>query len=101
MTVEYPGAGYTVSIRLSYQNGRRMLANITSSIGDLDGDISALDLIRTNRGRITRDITLNAFSEEHASRIVKKLKKLKGLRILAVSDPNFTVEKLRFKVELP
>ena len=91
MTVEYPGAGYTVSIRLSYQNGRRMLANITSSIGDLDGDISALDLIRTNRGRITRDITLNAFSEEHASRIVKKLKKLKGLRILAVSDPNFTV----------
>jgi malate dehydrogenase (oxaloacetate-decarboxylating) len=91
MTVEYPGTGYTVSIRLSYDNGRRKLANITTNIADAEGDITSVELVRTHKGRITRDITLNAYNEEHAIVLTKRLKKLKGVRVVAVSDPNFAV----------
>ena len=91
MTSQYPLAGYTITIRLEYKNNVGMLGKITTSIGDSGGDITAVDLVRTSRGKITRDITLNAHNSDHGQEIAKHLRKLSGIRVVAVSDPIFLV----------
>ena len=89
MTSQYPSAGYTITIRLEYTNNVGMLGKITTGIGESGDDITAVDLVRTSRGKITRDITLNAQNSDHGQEIAKHLRKLSDIRVVAVSDPLF------------
>ena len=91
MASQYGASGYTLTIRLEYTNDVGMLGKITTHIGEAGGNITAVDHVRTSRGKITRDITLSAHNLDHGQDIAKDLRKLPGLRVVAVSDPNFLV----------
>jgi malate dehydrogenase (oxaloacetate-decarboxylating) len=76
---------------LEYTNKVGMLGKVTTNIGEAGGDITAVDLVRSTRGRITRDITLTVQNSDHGQEVVKHLRKLSGVRVIAVSDPTFLV----------
>ena len=44
--------GYTVTIRAAYPNRVGMLGKITSTIGEVGGDISAVDIVESRRGAV-------------------------------------------------
>ena len=84
-----PSPGYSLIIRLRYQNQVGMLGQITSEIGRLGGDITALDIVESGGGFVTRDITINVRDSEHGHACVEALRRIEGLRILNVSDRVF------------
>jgi malate dehydrogenase (oxaloacetate-decarboxylating) len=66
-----------------------MLGRVASAIGDAGGDIGAVDLVETTRERTERDITVKARDSLHAQQIVRRLRRLAGVRIGAISDRTF------------
>ncbi|MBI4328843.1 MAG: NAD-dependent malic enzyme, partial [Chloroflexi bacterium] len=99
-TPQHPVVAFTVTIRLHYPNQVGMLGKVTTAIGDAGGDITGVDLVEINRGRITRDVTLNVRDIQHAQEVGKYLRKaIPGVRIGPISDPTFLAH-LGGKIEI-
>ncbi len=88
-----------MTIRAEYPNEIGMLAKITSAIGKAGGDIGAIDIVSSSREIIIRDITVNAKDIQHGQEIVRRVRKVPGVRIINVSDPTFLLH-LRGKIEM-
>ena len=89
MTNRYPAVAYSVTLRVSYENVPGKLGVITTAIGEVGGDIGAIDIVSTDRGRMVRDITVNARNVDHGIEIATTIKSLPGVRVRNVSDPTF------------
>jgi malate dehydrogenase (oxaloacetate-decarboxylating) len=66
-----------------------MLAEITSVIGEQGGNIGAIDIVRPGEDTLSRDITINARSDEHAHTIVDEVREIDGVSVVNVSDRTF------------
>ena len=85
MAQRLPGVAYSVTIRAEYSNEPGMLGKITSVIGEVGGDIEAVDLVESTRDSMIRDLTVNARDVEHGQEIVSKVRKMPGLDVVSVS----------------
>ncbi len=94
-----PSASYSLTIRTETLNQPGMLGRVTTAIGEEGGDLGALDIVKVESGRMTRDITVSCRNEEHAKRIVARLESLDGVRVINVSDRTFLVH-LGGKIEV-
>ena len=99
MSVRYPGVAYSVTIRTEYGNKPGMLGKVTSAIGDVGGDITAVDIIESSRDSIVRDITVNARDVAHGQQVVARVRALPDVKVLNVSDPTFLLH-FRGKLEV-
>jgi malate dehydrogenase (oxaloacetate-decarboxylating) len=70
-----------------------MLAHVTQAIAQAGGNIGQIDLIEQNRKLLTREITVDAASTEHAEQIVSAVKALDGIKVLSVSDRTFNLHR--------
>ncbi len=84
-----PSASYSLTLRVHIQNEPGKLGEITTIIGKAGGDIGAIDIVRVGKGFIVRDITVNAYSEEHDNQIVEAVNQIDGVEVLQVSDRTF------------
>ena len=94
-----PGVAYSVTIRAEYANQPGMLGKITSAIGEVGGDIEAVDVARSSRNAMVRDLTVNARDVAHGQEIVARVRKIPEVRVVNVSDPTFLLH-LRGKLEV-
>ena len=90
---------FTSTIRLSYSNDSGMLGKIATQIGVAKGMIGAVDIVDSQDGKMTRDITVKASGVEHVNEIVAKLKAIEKLEIRSVSDRVFIMH-LGGKIEI-
>lgn len=88
-----PSPSYSITLRLEIANRIGMFGKIATAIGDAGGDIGAVDIVRTGKGIIVRDITVNARDEAHEKELVESIKKLEGIKILHVSDRTFLLHR--------
>ncbi|MFQ5861284.1 MAG: ACT domain-containing protein, partial [Dehalococcoidia bacterium] len=95
----YPGVAYSITIRAEYPNTIGMLGTITSAIGEVGGDISAIDIARSSRTIMVRDITVNARDVQHGQEIARRVRKVPGVKVLNVSDATFLLH-LGGKIEV-
>ncbi|HVQ77568.1 MAG TPA: malic enzyme-like NAD(P)-binding protein [Candidatus Binatia bacterium] len=93
-----PTAGYSLTVRLRLDNKPGMLGRVTSAIGEMGGDIGAVDLVEAGRV-ITRDISFKASDEAHGERITARLQTLEGVSVVNVSDRTFLMH-LGGKIEV-
>jgi malate dehydrogenase (oxaloacetate-decarboxylating) len=84
-----PSVSYSITLRLEVKNVPGMLGKVTSAIGSVGGDIGAIDLVSVTRDTLTRDITVNARGEEHGQEIIDAVRKVKGVKVVNVSDRVF------------
>ncbi|NCO67541.1 MAG: NAD-dependent malic enzyme [Nitrospirae bacterium CG_4_10_14_0_8_um_filter_41_23] len=84
-----PSPSYSITLRLEIVNQVGMFGKIATAIGKTGGDIGAVDIVRVGKGMIVRDITINARDEAHEKNIVNAVKKIKGVRVIHVSDRTF------------
>jgi malate dehydrogenase (oxaloacetate-decarboxylating) len=70
-----------------------MLANVTRAISSLGGSMGQIDLIEQTRQISTREITVDAASEEHAETIVDAVKALPEIKVLSVYDRTFNLHR--------
>jgi malate dehydrogenase (oxaloacetate-decarboxylating) len=66
-----------------------MLGRLASRIGDLDGDVRGIDIVRIDSGSIVRDVTVLARDSEHAHTIVQGMRAVEGIEVLDYSDRTF------------
>jgi malate dehydrogenase (oxaloacetate-decarboxylating) len=84
-----PSPGYSITIRLEIENRIGMFAKIATAISDAGGDLGAIDIVRVEKGKIIRDVTVNARDEEHEREIVRSIRKISGVKVLRVMDRTF------------
>lgn len=86
-------------MRLRYADEPGALGRITSTIGEADGIIGAVDIVDVRQGSITRDITVNASNVEHGERVTAAVREVDGVEVLQVSDRTFLMH-LGGKIEV-
>jgi malate dehydrogenase (oxaloacetate-decarboxylating) len=103
-----PGAScspsYSITIRVEIENRIGMFARIATAISGAGGDLGSVDIVRVEKGKIIRDITVNAHDEEHEQAIVKAIKALPGVKVVRSSDRTFFSHeggKIEIKNKLP
>ncbi|MDH5201777.1 MAG: NAD-dependent malic enzyme [Nitrospirota bacterium] len=84
-----PSPSYSITIRLEIENRIGMFAKIATAIGQVGGDLGSVDIVRFEKGKMIRDVTVNARDEEHEKDIAKSIRKIKGVKILRVMDRTF------------
>ncbi len=84
-----PSASNSITVRVMIENRPGMLAKVTSVIGEEGGNIGAIDIVRAEQDKLTRDITINTRSDDHAQSIVEQLRDIDGVDIVNTSDRTF------------
>jgi malate dehydrogenase (oxaloacetate-decarboxylating) len=84
-----PSPSYSITIRAEIENRIGMFAQIAMTISQVGGDLGAVDIVRVEKGKIIRDITVNARDDRHEKKIVSALKNIGGIKILRVMDRTF------------
>lgn len=88
-----PNPSFSLTLRIQLPNQAGMLAHVTQAIGSAGGSIGQIDLIEQNRKELIRDISVDAFSSEHAETIVKAVKALSEIKVVNVYDRTFTLHR--------
>ena len=99
-----PSASYSLTIRLKITNSPGMLGKITSLIGEVGGDIGAIDIAGFEQGAILRDITVAVRDLVHGETLVKRLEELEACEVVHVSDRTFLMHlggKIRVTNKVP
>ncbi|MGE3140024.1 MAG: NAD-dependent malic enzyme, partial [Thermoleophilia bacterium] len=66
-----PSAQYSVTIRVEMESAQPgLLGALTTAIGEVGGDIGAIDLVGAGHSEVVREIVVNASDQEHADAIV-------------------------------
>ncbi|MCZ6874377.1 MAG: NAD-dependent malic enzyme [bacterium] len=94
-----PSASYSVTVRVEIENRAGMLGQLTSKIGQLGGDLGAIDIVSVEQGIMVRDITINCRDQEHASSLVKAVGDIEGVKLIHHSDRTFLMH-LGGKIEV-
>ena len=79
----------SLTVRIQFRNDSGMLGRLTSVIGELGGDIGAVDLVSIGAGMIVRDLTINCRNDEHSDELVEGIRALEGFNLLHHSDRTF------------
>lgn len=99
-----PSPSYSITIRAEIENRIGMFARIALAIGGAGGDLGSVDIVRVEKGKIVRDITVNARDAGHEKKIVRAIKSIEGVKILRVMDRTFLAHeggKIEIRVKLP
>jgi len=85
-----PSPSYSITIRAEIENRVGMFSRITNAISYAGGDIGAIDIVRVEKGKITRDVSVDARDEQHEKRIISSIRGIEGVKILRVTDRTFS-----------
>lgn len=99
-----PSASHSLTLRLKITNLPGMLGKITSLIGEIGGDIGAIDIHGFENEAIIRDITVKVKDSGHGERLIAEIKKMQGVEVVNVSDRTFLMHlggKIRITNKVP
>ncbi len=85
-----PSPSYSIMIRAEIENRVGMFSRLANAISQAGGDLGAIDIVRVEKGKIIRDITVNARDEQHERRIVNSIRNVEGVKVLRVMDRTFS-----------
>jgi len=89
MSTVSTSVSYSFTVRLRIDNRWGMLARVLQTVARAKGDPGAVDVVRAEREFKIRDLTVSARDDAHAKVILAALKKLRGIKVLQVSDRVF------------
>jgi malate dehydrogenase (oxaloacetate-decarboxylating) len=99
MAAPNPSASYSLTIRVELPAVAGSFAKVAAAIGEADGDLGAIDLVRVSRESRVRDVTVSASDSDHGQRIVDAVRNVPGVTIVNVSDRTFLMH-LGGKIEV-
>ena len=98
------GASNSVTLRVRLLNRPGTLARLTALIGDVGGNIGAIDIVRVDSEAITRDITVFLTGEGALDRLRAAIDGIDGVELVNLSDRTFLMHlggKLRVESKVP
>lgn len=88
---------YTLRINLPQKDDA--FSEVIATVNRMEAAVGAIDIVKTENGIITRDITINTRDEDHANAIRDALKKIKNVDVRHMSDRVFMMH-LGGKIEI-
>jgi malate dehydrogenase (oxaloacetate-decarboxylating) len=85
-----PSPSYSITLRLEIENRIGMFARIATVLSQAGGDLGSIDIVRAEKGKIVRDVTVNARDAEHEKQIVHAIRGIEGIKVLRVMDRTFS-----------
>ena len=92
-------ASNSYTIRMILPHLGEAFPQVLSTINNLEGRVGAIDIVKTDDGFITRDITIDTHDEAHANRIYESLKQIPEVNLSHMSDRTFMLH-LGGKIEM-
>lgn len=80
-----------MTLRVKIHNQPGKLGEITTTIGKVGGDIGAIDIVSVGKDFLIRDITVNAYSEQHDQEIINSVSSIDGVEVVHSSDKTFLI----------
>lgn len=99
-----PSASYSLTVRLKIKNVPGSLGRVTSLIGEVGGDIGAIDIAGFEKNHIIRDLTVNVRDVDHGAQLQEALKSLDVVEVVNISDRTFLMHlggKIRVTNKVP
>ncbi len=87
---QQPSPSYSITLRLEIENRIGMFAQLATVLSLAGGDLGSVDIVRVEKGKIIRDVTINARDAEHEKAITHAIKEMRGIRVLRVMDRTFS-----------
>ncbi len=94
-----PSASYSFTLRVEFPHRAGALGMILTAIGEADGMVGAVDIVRMREDRTIRDVTVNARDSEHGQKVVEVVEALPEVKVINVSDRTFLMH-LGGKIEV-
>ncbi|HCZ47646.1 MAG TPA: NAD-dependent malic enzyme [Gammaproteobacteria bacterium] len=92
-------ASNSITVRLHLDSRPGLLAKALQAVGDQDGDVGAIDIVRADAEHTVRDVTIETLDEAHAERVVAALSQVPGVEVASWSDRTFLLH-LGGKIEI-
>jgi malate dehydrogenase (oxaloacetate-decarboxylating) len=87
--MSHPSASFSATLRVHLDDRPGQFARLAAAVGETGGLLGAIDLVRVDRGKKVRDVTVLADGAEHIERIVAAVRALPGIDVEHVSDRTF------------
>ena len=84
-----PTAAFSVCVRVRFDNEPGTLGRLAKAIGDVGGNIVALEGFEARDTYLDEDLIVNCSSEEHITIVTDAIRNLDGVDVLTVSDRVF------------
>ncbi len=97
--MEFSNAGISLVFRLELDTPVTSFAKVASLVGEAGGDIIGVDVIRSTKETMVRDVTINVANRDHGTRIATVLGSEVGIHVVHISDRTFLVH-LGGKIEV-
>jgi malate dehydrogenase (oxaloacetate-decarboxylating) len=88
---ETPTAAYSIRIRARLSNQPGTLGRLAVAIGEVGGNIWALEGFEAKQAHLDEDVIVNCASEEHQHRVLEAVRRLEGIEIIEWDDRTFTM----------
>ncbi|HET9323041.1 MAG TPA: NAD-dependent malic enzyme [Gaiellaceae bacterium] len=85
----HQSASFSATIRVRLENHPGAFAALAQAIGDAEGLLGAIDLVRVEREHKIRDVTVMAANPAHLDAILDAVRAVDGIEVLHVSDRTF------------
>jgi malate dehydrogenase (oxaloacetate-decarboxylating) len=89
MSAQQPYCDYRMTVRIEIPNQPGQFAQLATVLAEEGANLGAIDIVEVRRTKMVRDITFDAQSEEHAQKIVQRLRSLPQVRVRSASDRVF------------
>jgi malate dehydrogenase (oxaloacetate-decarboxylating) len=84
-----PSITYSITVRLEVPAGGSAISQLTSTVEEAGGVITAIDVSASGADRLQIDVTCAASDTSHSQHIVDRLRELDGVTVGKVSDRTF------------
>ncbi len=95
----HPSASYGITMRVRQRQRPGAFARVAGAIGETGAILGAIDLVRTERGEVVRDVTVACGDAAHGEAVAEAVGKLDGVTVERVSDRTFLMH-LGGKIEV-
>jgi malate dehydrogenase (oxaloacetate-decarboxylating) len=99
MSPKHPSASFSATLRAHLDDRPGAFADLARAIADAGGLLGAIDLVRVERGKKVRDVTIFAGDADHLEGIVAAARAVSGVEVEHVSDRTFLLH-LGGKIEV-
>ena len=82
-------ANYALTFRVVIPSEVGMLGRVLAAIGDAGGQVGGVDIVRSAKTSVTRDISAYAEDEAHGERIGAALEAIDGVSVESTTDRVF------------